>query len=152
MDRVEPVSRNLGIEPLYYAPKCILIIDDDPLARSILRLLFETDGYLCKEAENGALGLAMLEQHQPDLVVTDHNMPILTGIEFLQRLGKKSREQVPAVIFMSGDSSRELKTLALQSGARAVLEKPYDIDEIRTLANWLLRSEQAIAFGAPSVN
>jgi len=152
MDRVEPVSRNLGIEPLYYDPKCILIIDDDPLARSILRLLFETDGYLCKEAENGALGLAMLEQHQPDLVVTDHNMPILTGIEFLQRLGKKSRGQVPAVIFVSGDSSRELKTLALQSGARAVLEKPYDIDEIRTLTNWLLRSEQAIAFGAPSVN
>ncbi|GJL64233.1 MAG: hypothetical protein NPIRA04_28870 [Nitrospirales bacterium] len=152
MDRVEPVSTSLGIHPLYCAPKCILIIDDDPLARSILRLLFETDGYLCKEAENGALGLAMLEQHQPDLVVTDHNMPILTGIEFLQRLGKKSRSQVPAVIFVSGDSSRELKTLALQSGARAVLEKPYDIDEIRTLANWLLKSEQAIAFGAPSVN
>jgi len=152
MDRVEPVYTNLGINPLYCAPKCILIIDDDPLARSILRLLFETDGYCCVEAENGAFGLAMLEQHQPDLVVTDHNMPVLTGIEFLQRLEKKSRGHVPAVIFVSGDSSRELKAQALQSGARAVLEKPYDIDEIRTLANWLLRSEQAVSFGMSSVN
>ncbi|GJL66125.1 MAG: hypothetical protein NPIRA05_10960 [Nitrospirales bacterium] len=152
MDRVQPVSTNFGLNPLYCAQKCILIIDDDPLARSILRLLFETDGYCCVEAENGALGLAMLEQHQPDLVVTDHNMPILTGIEFLQRLGKKSREQVPAVIFISGDSSRELKVQALQSGARAVLEKPYDIDEIRTLANWLLKSEQAVSFDTPLVN
>ncbi|GJL55557.1 MAG: hypothetical protein NPIRA02_26890 [Nitrospirales bacterium] len=152
MDYVEPVSTTVGLNPLYCSRKCILIIDDDPLARSILRLLFETDGYQCIEAENGAVGLAMLEHHQPDLVVTDQHMPVLTGVEFLECLRKKSRRKVPAVIFVSGDSSLELKTQALQSGARAVLEKPYDIDEIRTLANWLLGSEETVSFGTSLVN
>ncbi len=145
MNWAEPFPTDSRQNPTYCAAKCILIIDDDPLARSILRLLFESDGYVCREAENGALGLAMLEQYQPDLVVTDNNMPVLTGLEFLDRLGKKSRRQVPAVIVVTGDVSHELKMRALQSGARAVLEKPYNIDEIRSLANWLLNSEQSIA-------
>ena len=152
MDLIGPLSSHAGRNPMYCSQKCVLIIDDDPLARSILRLVFETDGYRCQEAENGAIGLAMLEQFQPDLVVTDHNMPILTGIEFLDRLQKKNRRKVPAVIVVTGDSNHELKTRALQSGARAVLEKPFDMDEIRSLANWLLNSEESIAFGAPVVN
>ncbi len=130
--------------------KCVLIIDDDPYARTILRLLFESEGYMSKEAENGALGLAMFEQHRPDLIITDYNMPVLTGIEFLDRLGKKKQRKVPAVIVVTGDPSHEIKTRALQSGARAVLEKPYDLGEIRDLANWLLNSEQSIQIGAYS--
>ncbi|MCA9473159.1 MAG: response regulator [Nitrospirales bacterium] len=132
--------------------KRVLVIDDDSLARSILRLVFKAEGYQCQVAENGAMGLAMLDQFQPDLVVTDHHMPVLTGLEFLELLHKKNRRNVPAVILITCDSNHDLKTRALQSGARAVLEKPFDMDEIRSLANWLLHSEESIAVGATVVN
>ncbi|MGB0910371.1 MAG: response regulator [Nitrospirales bacterium] len=137
---VDPGSRN---------SKCILIIDDDSFARMVLRFLFESEGYVCREAENGALGLGMFEQHQPDLIITDNNMPVLSGLEFLNRVVKKNHRKVPAVIVVTGNPSQEVKTQALQSGARAVLEKPFNLGEIRALANWLLNSEQAIHLGPP---
>ena len=152
MNNLDYVSKAVGQAPMYSTSKCVLIIDDDPFGRTILRLLFESEGYVCIEAENGAIGLAMFEQHQPDLVITDHNMPVLTGIEFLDRLGKKKQRKVPAVIVVTGNHNHDIKTRALQSGARAVLEKPYDIGEIRALANWLLNSEQSIQFGAHSTS
>lgn len=150
MDRLETVSCNLGQNPVYADSKRILIIDDDPLARTILRLLFESEGYQCREAENGAVGLTVLEQYQPDLVLTDNNMPVLTGLEFLDRVSKKKR--VPAVIVVTGKLNFQIKARALQSGARAVLEKPYDIGELRILANGLLNSEESIHCGTDTIN
>ena len=150
MDRLENVSSNLGQDPIYGSSKSILIIDDDPLARTILRLLFESEGYQCREAENGAMGLAVFEQYQPDLVVTDNNMPVLTGLEFLDRVSKKRK--VPAVIVVTGKLTHQIKSRALQSGARAVLEKPYNIGELRILANCLLNAEESIHFGTDTIN
>ncbi len=152
MNNLNHISTPADQVPMYSKPKCVLIVDDDSFARTILRLLFESEGYVCKEAENGALGLAMYEQYHPDLIITDHNMPVLTGIEFLDRLGKKKQRKVPAVIVVTGNPSHDIKTRALQSGARAVLEKPYDIGEIRALANWLLNAEQSIQLGTYSLN
>ncbi len=133
----------------YSKPKCVLVIDDDPLARQVLRLIIESEGYLCREAENGALGLAMFTQFRPDLVITDHNMPVLTGIEFLERLSQQNQRRIPAVIVVTGNPTHEIKSRALQSGARAVLAKPYDIGELRAMTTWLLNSEQSIHIGEP---
>ncbi len=142
MNSLVPVCTKVDQAPMQ--AKCILIIDDDPFARRILRLLFESEGYVCKEAEHGGRGLAMFEQHRPDLIITDYMMPVLTGLEFLDRLGKKQQRNVPPVIVATGCLNHEMKTQALQSGARAVLAKPYDIGEIRALANWLLNAESSI--------
>ena len=142
MTNLAPVLTAVDQVPIH--AQCILIIDDDPFARRILRLLFESEGYVCKEAENGRRGLAMFEQHRPDLIITDYMMPVLTGIEFLERLGKKQQRYVPPVIVATGCLNHDIKIRALQSGARAVLAKPYDIGEIRALANWLLNAESSI--------
>ncbi len=149
MDNLNCATSEIIATTMYSKPKCVLVIDDDPLARQVLRLIIESEGFLCREAENGALGLAMFTQFRPDLVITDHNMPVLTGIEFLERLSQQNQRRIPAVIVVTGNPTHEIKSRALQSGARAVLAKPYDIGELRAMTTWLLNTEQSIHIGKP---
>ena len=64
--------------------KRILLVDDHAMARQALKLLLEHHGYACDEAEHGIAALAWLEQGQNvDLIVSDNQMPVMTGLEFL---------------------------------------------------------------------
>lgn len=118
--------------------KRILIIDDDTLTRGLLRMLFESDGFQCEEAEDGAVALDRLDRGTFDLVITDHQMPGVTGLELLQRLILKYHTAGPPIIFLTGNLSRTLKEDAYRSGASAVLAKPYNLHELRTIAHSLL--------------
>jgi len=120
----------------------VLLVDDEVAVRSTLRAVLESQGYHCKEAENGAVALEYLEQEHFDLVITDNRMPVLNGVEFLEKLAEKEGEK-PPVIFFTGDLSAAEKDRALRAGARAVLEKPPNFGEIisavsQALSNKLL--------------
>ena len=117
--------------------KRVLIIDDEAFPRELLRFLFETDGYQCEEAENGEIGLALLENHQIDFIVTDNCMPVLTGLEFLDRLARQFKDQAPPVIMVTGHLTSEVKEQALKAGVAEVLTKPFDLHEIRSIVNSL---------------
>ncbi|RMH32230.1 MAG: response regulator [Nitrospirae bacterium] len=118
--------------------KRILIIDDDTLTRGLLRMLFEADGFQCEEAEDGTAALDRLDRGTFDLVITDHQMPGVTGLELLQRLTLKSPTASPPIIFLTGNLSCTLKEDAYRSGASAVLAKPYNLHELRTISYSLL--------------
>lgn len=107
----------------------ILLVDDEAAVRGTLRAVLESQGYHCQEAENGAVALERLEHERFDLIITDNRMPVLNGVEFLERLSRKKGEN-PPVIFFTGDLSPAEKERALQAGARAVLEKPPNFGEI----------------------
>ena len=128
------------MEPLQMAgmSKRILIVDDDTLTRGLLRMLFESDGFQCEEAEDGAVALEHVENQTFHLVVTDHQMPGITGLEFLSRLAAKYRASRPPVIFLTGNLSRALKEEAYRFGASAVLAKPYNLHELRSITHSLL--------------
>src|SRR5258708_33781970 len=73
----------------------ILLVDDEPSLRYLLRRQLSSEGYTIYEAESGAMALTMVEQYQPDLVLLDILMPEMDGIETCQRLqalpsGKRS--------------------------------------------------------------
>lgn len=118
--------------------KRVLIIDDDSLARGLLRIVFESEGYQCAEAENGAVGLSVLEGTPCDLVITDNAMPVLAGLDFLVRVMNKFKEKAPPVIVVTGNLNQEVERKAFQSGARAVFAKPYDLHRLRSTATNLL--------------
>ena len=124
--------------------KQVLIVDDDVLARGVLRLLFESDGYQCHEAENGAAGLKMLEKHQPDLVVSDVQMPILNGMDFLHCLMTKFNDHAPPVIMMTGYLTQEIREQAFQLGACAVMGKPCNLMELRSMATNALQQSSPV--------
>ena len=83
----------------------ILVVDDDPSVRESLGMLLRSVGYDVSMAENGAHAVSHLNTAMPDLIVTDINMPEMSGIEFISHV----RSQYPSisVIAMSGDYDGE---------------------------------------------
>jgi two-component system chemotaxis response regulator CheY len=114
--------------------KHILLVDDDASLRATLRACLEVAGFICTEAKDGQDARSWMEGGHPvDLIVTDHQMPRVTGLEFIKGLkSQKNTEDIP-VIFYSGQLIADLKTHALQAGAIAVLEKPFPLQEFLDL-------------------
>lgn len=111
--------------------KRILLVDDHELAREALKLFLETEGYVVAEAENGAAGLVRIEQGNSfDLVISDNQMPVMTGIEFVQRLAERSYLSTHPLILYSGNLTPELEQQARDLGVYAVLSKPYNFVEL----------------------
>lgn len=102
-----------------------IIIDDEQLARQrIKRLLKEySELTIIAEAENGAEGLALIEQHQPDLIFLDIEMPILNGFEMLAKL-----KHMPKVVFTTAYDQYAIK--AFEEGSIDYLLKPIELERL----------------------
>lgn len=117
--------------------KTMLIIEDDVVTRDLLRIVFEYDGFTCMEAENGAMGLAMLESQAFDMIVLDHAMPVMTGLEFLDHVQHKLHQCKAPIIMITGMLTPNIRQKATKLGVYAIVEKPYDIGELRALVSQL---------------
>ncbi|MGX9418933.1 response regulator [Vibrio sp. WJH972] len=102
--------------------KSILLVDDDPIFRSVMRSCLESYGCLVDEVENGLEGLVRLDQHSVDLVMCDLSMPILTGIEFVEEVSH-SRTDLP-IIVVSGTDAMSDVAQALKYGIKEFIAKP----------------------------
>ena len=120
--------------------KNILIIDDDEMSRGLLRLVLEYDGFLCMEAENGAIGLSLLESKFFDVIILDNVMPVMTGMEFLKRLQHVLHKSDVPIIMVTGWLNEENRGQAIRLGVNAVLGKPYDFGELRSMVAQLSAS------------
>ncbi len=110
--------------------KQILIVDDDATGRRVLRLRLQMRGYACQEAEDGSAALQTLQTNHFDLVITDHQMPVMKGLELLKNIKDIPDLQHTPVIFVTGHLSEDLRHEAQSAGASAVLGKPYEDREI----------------------
>lgn len=108
----------------------ILIVDDDPSIRFVERLILEHEGFEIIEAAQGQQALDMLVADPlPDLVVTDLMMPVLTGMELIQRLRAELRTATLPIVVVSGnpEHARTFKASGLVS---AIINKPFDAVEL----------------------
>jgi DNA-binding NtrC family response regulator len=117
---------------LYHMPK-ILLADDEEVLRSLLTIMLETDGHEVKAVVNGMEVLkAVVKEDVPfDLLITDLIMPEREGIETIMELRKKHPSL--KIIAMSGggrSGADGYLKLALKLGAAAILEKPFDRQEL----------------------
>ena len=103
-------------------PAKILSIDDEYMLRRTLVAYLEDSGFTMVEAENGKLGLEVFRKEKPDLVLTDIQMPEMTGIEVLKQIAKES-PQTPVVV-ISGAGGMNDVIEALRYGAWDYLTKP----------------------------
>ena len=119
----------------------ILLVDDHQMARRALKLLLEQQGYACEEADDGASALIKLGIGQAvDLVISDNQMPVMSGMELLTNIKTHSRLSTIPVILYSGNLTEELRKQARQVGAYAVFTKPYNFaDLLATVSNVLSR-------------
>lgn len=113
--------------------KHILLVEDDASLRATLRACLEMAGYTCIEAKDGQDARGRLENDRPDLIVTDHQMPKVTGLELVKGLKSQKITQAIPIIFYSGQLTADLKNHALQVGANVVLGKPFSLKEFLDL-------------------
>ena len=119
----------------------ILLVDDAVMARQVLKLLLEHHEYACDEAEHGAAALAWLEQGQDvDLIISDNDMPVMTGVEFLVRVKANPRFATIPFILYSGKVTDEMQRQAHQAGAMAVVTKPYNFPEFIAIVTQVLEN------------
>ena len=109
-----------------------------------LKLFLEIQGFAIEEAENGASGLTKLATGPSvDLVISDNQMPVMTGIEFIQILSQRSFISTHPVILYTGNLTAQLKQQALELGVYAVLPKPYSFEELFTIIRQACESRKA---------
>ncbi len=117
--------------------KTLLIIEDDVVTRDLLQLVFEYDGFNCIQAENGAVGLTLMEEVKFDLIILDNVMPKMTGLEFLAHQRRSSQTPDIPIIMITGLLNEDIREQATKLGVYAIIGKPYDLGELRALVNQL---------------
>lgn len=105
----------------------VLVIDDEPPIRKLLRMGLSAHGYEIQEAPNGRTALDMLAQN-PDLIILDLGLPDIQGLDLLRTIRSRN-ESVPIVVLSSrGDEAGKVEALDL--GAADYVTKPFGMDEL----------------------
>jgi DNA-binding response OmpR family regulator len=117
----------------------ILVVDDEPALRDMLRLYLEQEGFHVVEASDGRRALYVARVEKPDLVVLDLMMPEMGGYEFLRAFAKESRTPVIVLTAKIEDTD---KILGLELGADDYVTKPFNVRELIARIRAVLRRTQ----------
>jgi DNA-binding response OmpR family regulator len=110
--------------------KHILIVDDDPEIVNLLEAYCKGKGYEVDVATNGKEALQRIEAGQFDLVLMDVMMPYLDGYHVTHEVTSKSGADAPKVLIMTSRDVTGERGIAMLSGARDVLQKPFTLDDL----------------------
>jgi CheY-like chemotaxis protein len=123
----------------------ILVVDDNKEYREGMLEVLELSGYTAIPAENGAVALNLLRQKGADLVLSNGQMPLMTGLDLLQSM--KADEQLQAIPFVmiTGHTEANFAIRARDLGAAAVLSKPVQLDDLLLLVERLLSSDASVS-------
>ncbi|MEW5919090.1 MAG: response regulator [Gemmatimonadota bacterium] len=120
----------------------LLFADDNEDMRLMLRDLFRSVGHEVALAADGAAALAAIEQREPDLVILDHSMPALTGMDVCRRMKANPFTARIPVLMLTAQGGMESKIEGFAAGADDYLAKPFDPRELRARVSALLRLVQ----------
>jgi DNA-binding response OmpR family regulator len=123
----------------------ILVVDDDPDVRGTVALLLKNAGFRVGCAEDGEAGWHALCADRPDLLITDHEMPKLTGLELLRKM-RAASHHLPAIMISGRLPTNDADLEALLHPG-AVLPKPFSFRALLTKIHELLPSIKA---GSPA--
>ncbi len=119
-------------------PLRVLIVDDEPPIRKLLRMGLSTQGYRVLEASNGKMALDMIAE-KPDLIILDLGLPDVQGLDLLRTIRARN-EQVPIVVLSSrGDEAAKVQALDL--GADDYVTKPFGTEELLARMRAALRHQ-----------
>lgn len=108
-----------------------LVIDDSRLVRQVSRRIVEDLGFECTEAEDGKHAYELCQEFMPDLVIVDWNMPVMSGLEFVEKLRAMENGKHPHVIFCTTEDNLAHIERALNAGATEYIMKPFNRDMIQ---------------------
>lgn len=102
----------------------ILVVDDEPLLRRLLRSMLERSGFSVDEAKNGRDALSKIRDKVPDLMIVDYMMPEMDGPDICRAVRRQSTTAHVPVIMLSARSDERMAQHSLDAGATLCLQKP----------------------------
>ena len=120
------------------APIRILVIDDEPPIRKLLRTGLGTQGYQVLEAPNGKAALELIGE-KPDLIILDLGLPDMAGLELLGLL--RARAEATPIVVLSSRADEVAKVQALDAGADDYVLKPFGMNELLARLRTALRHQ-----------
>ena len=123
----------------------VLIVDDSAVMRKIVERALRQAGLDISEvleAGNGAEALAEVQKGSLDLILSDINMPVMDGLEFLKSLATMEAAKGVPVVMITTEGSEARVVEALSAGAKGYLRKPFTPDQVKERIVPLLRGSQ----------
>ncbi len=121
----------------------ILVVEDDPDLRKILRLQLMANDFEVIEAENGLEGFNEVQAQRPDCVILDLMMPVLDGFGFLKRARSLIDLQDIPILILTASQDERNRIRGFQYQADAYMGKPYDLDALTAEVGRLVASRTA---------
>jgi two-component system chemotaxis response regulator CheY len=116
----------------------ILIVDDSKMVRAMVRGALEKESHQVFEACDGKDALGVLASVNPDLIVTDINMPEMDGLSLIQALRELPAHQCTPIMVLSNEAGDEVRNSARRVGATGWLDKPFHPEQLCQLARYAL--------------
>jgi putative two-component system response regulator len=123
-------------------PATILVADDEPDARKLLRRILQPAGYVVCEAATGKEAVSLAESERPDLLILDITMPDIDGVEICRQIKNDPTTHLTPVIHLTGMMTRERRIEALMAGSDEFVGKPFDVEELLIRVRSLLRTKR----------
>lgn len=124
----------------------VLIVDDSPAMRAVVRRVLDMSGFPlqeCFEARHGGEALRIMLRNRVDVVLTDVNMPVMNGEQFLVRIREHDPFSRIPVVVVSTDASRNRMQRMFELGASGYLTKPFFPEALRTEIERVLEAQNA---------
>ena len=123
--------------------KKILLVDDEQDIVETLKFVLESEGYTCFCAYNGEDGLKLAKEIVPDLMVLDVMMPKINGFKISRLLKYDAKYKDIPIIMLTARSQESDKQIGEETGADVYITKPFDLDEVLSTVNRLLKEKDA---------
>jgi len=120
--------------------RLILVVEDEDSLRELIAHILLLDDHEVDTARDGVEALYRIERRPYDLVISDLRMPTLDGPGLLEALRKRYGQALPRVIFVTGQAEADDFVPFLAETGDPVLTKPFSVDELRTLVQWVLET------------
>ncbi len=104
----------------------VLAIDDSRTIRSLVQRAMEGAGFTCTTADDGVDGVARFAEVEPDVVITDLNMPRMDGFGVIETIRAGSQNRSVPILVLTTESADELKARARSAGATGWIVKPFE--------------------------
>ena len=116
--------------------KTVLIVEDVPDIRLMMKIILESYGYQTLTADDGYEAIEKVKEFHPDLVLMDLKMPIMDGINATKIIRNFSDEEVPILALTA--YPRRFQDKALKAGCNQVIQKPVKFDDFKFILNYYL--------------
>ena len=123
----------------------ILVVDDEPSIRGLLRAALDGNGYRLLDAADGASALQIAQRERPDLILLDIALPGLSGLEVCRRLRANPATAETPVLLLSGIVQAGEQREATKAGAQGVIAKPFSPAALVTQIEDALRRRPTVA-------